>query len=89
MVWATATATDFTRNFTQYQRNVAKGPVQVKSHDRVTGYYISPQMFEDMQKILLSSRKRYHPSELPDSALSAIRDAQVDKRHAYLDALMD
>lgn len=53
MVLAIATATDFCRNFTQYQRTVIQKPVEVRSHERVTGYYISPEMFESFKMTML------------------------------------
>lgn len=82
-------ATDFCRNFSKYNRQVQREPIQVKSHETVTGYYVSPEDYDRMQRILAASRRAYHPSELPPSLKEAVRNARMDPRHDHLNALMD
>lgn len=89
MVLAIATATDFCRNFTQYQRTVIQKPVEVRSHERVTGYYISPEMFESFKMTMLQSRKSYTLSNLPQNIKEKMAEAKMDARYAHLDSLMD
>ena len=43
-------ATEFTRNFSSYQRSVQVEPIEVQSHDKVTGYFLSPEHFERVQR---------------------------------------
>jgi hypothetical protein len=82
-------ATEFTRNFSSYQRSVRVEPIEVQSHDKVTGYFLSPEHFERVKEILLASRRAYHPSELPRHVMAAIKDAKMAPEHDHLNALLD
>lgn len=82
-------ATEFCRSFGEYQRRAQREPICVQSHGKTTGYFISAEDFERMQKILAEARKAYHPSELPDHLREAIRTARMDPEHARLDRLLD
>lgn len=86
---AVATATEFTRNFAEYQRRVQREPIEVRSHEKVTGYFLSPEDFERVQAILAAARRPYHPAELPEHLKDAIRDARMGEEHDHLDALLD
>jgi len=83
------TATEFTRNFATYQRSVQAEPIEVRSHEKVTGYFLSPEAYERVSQILGASRRRYHPSELPEHLLAAIKDARMGSEHDHLNALLD
>jgi hypothetical protein len=82
-------ATEFTRNFSSYQRSVRVEPIEVQSHEKVTGYFLSPEAFERVTQILLASRRAYHPSELPEHLKAAIKDARMAPEHDHLNALLD
>jgi prevent-host-death family protein len=82
-------ATDFCRNFGEYQRRVQREPIEVQSHGKTTGYFVSPDDFDRLQRILNASRRAYHPSELPADVMAAIEDASVDVKHDGLNALLD
>ncbi len=41
---AVVAATEFCRNFSTYQRRVQREPIQVRSHEKVTGYYARPRI---------------------------------------------
>lgn len=82
-------ATEFSRNFGRYQRVVQREPVEVRSHEQTTGFYISPEDFEQYQRLLAASRKAYHPAELPAHLQRAIADARMDPRHDHLNKLME
>jgi hypothetical protein len=86
---AVVTATEFHRNFANYQRRVQREPIEVRSHEKVTGYFVSAETFARIEQILLASRRRYHPSELPPNLKAAIRDARMEPEHDHLNALMD
>jgi PHD/YefM family antitoxin component YafN of YafNO toxin-antitoxin module len=50
-VMVTVTATEFAKNFGRYREVVQAEPVEVTSHDRVTGYFISRKDFETLQRV--------------------------------------
>jgi len=81
-------ATEFCRNFGLYQRQVQREPIEIKSHGRVTGYFVSPEDFDRVRRILGASQRAYHPSELPDHFKETIRDARMDPEHDHLNALL-
>ena len=83
------TATEFCRNFADMQRSVQREPIEVRSHEKVTGYFVSPETFERVSQILAASRRRHHPSELPEHLKAAIRDARMGEEHNHLNALLD
>jgi PHD/YefM family antitoxin component YafN of YafNO toxin-antitoxin module len=83
------TATEFCRNFATYQRQVQREPIQVRSHGKVTGYYVSDDDFARIARLLLASRRPYHPSELPEHLIAAVRDARMGAEHDHLNALLD
>lgn len=82
-------ATEFTRNFADMQRSVQREPIEVRSHEKVTGYFVSPETFRRIEQILAASRRRYHPSELPVHLKAAIQDARMGAEHDHLNALLD
>ncbi len=83
------TATEFNRNFATYQRLVQREPIEVRSHEKVTGYFLSAEDFHRVEQILAASRRPYHPSELPDHLKAAVRDARMAREHDHLNALLD
>lgn len=85
---AVVAATEFCRNFATYQRQVQREPIEVRSHDKVTGYYVSPEDYDRMQRILAAARRAYHPSELPQHVKAAISSARMDPRHDHLNELL-
>ena len=86
---AVVAATEFCRNFATYQRQVQREPIEVRSHEKVTGYYVSAETFARIERIINASRRAYHPSELPEHLKAAIRDACMKPEHDHLNALMD
>lgn len=86
---AVVTATDFCRNFATYQRSVQLETIEVRSHEKVTGYFVSPETFKRVEQILAASRRRYHPVDLPDHLKEAIRDARMGVEHEHLNTLLD
>jgi PHD/YefM family antitoxin component YafN of YafNO toxin-antitoxin module len=86
---AVVAATEFRRNFATYQRRVQREPIEVRANEKVTGYYISAEDYERVERILAASRRPYHPSELPSHLMAAVRDARMDSRHEHLNALME
>jgi hypothetical protein len=89
VITAVVTATEFVRNFASYQRSVQVEPIEVRSHEKVTGYFLSAEAFERVAQILAASRRRYHPSELPEHLLAAVKDARMGPEHDHLNDLLD
>jgi len=85
---ASVAATEFCRNFATYQRRVQREPIQVLSHEKVTGYYVSAEDFARVEQILAASRRRYHPGELPAHLMDAVRSARMEPGHDHLNELM-
>lgn len=83
------TSAEFCRNFSYYERHVREEPVEIRSDDSVTGYFVSPEDFLRVKMILDDARKPYHPQELPDELVAAIRNAKMDDRHDCLNYLME
>jgi PHD/YefM family antitoxin component YafN of YafNO toxin-antitoxin module len=86
---AVASATEFSRNFAEYQRRAHREPIEVRHHDKTVGYYVSAEDFERVREILAASRQPYHPAELPEHLMAAVREARMDPRHDHLNALLD
>lgn len=84
----TVPATEFCRNFAIYQRQVQRGPIEVQSHGKTTGFFVSAEEFERVQRILAESRKAYHPGELPAHLQKAVAKARMSPKHAKLDRLL-
>ena len=82
-------ATEFCRNFATYQRQVQRGPIEVQSHGKTTGYFVSAEEFERVQRILAESRKAYHPAELPARLRKAVAKSRMSPKHAKLNRLIE
>lgn len=82
-------ATDFVRNFGRYRDAAQRQVVRVKTHDRVAGYFLSPDEFEEFQRLRAMKRRAYWVGELDDEMLEAIAASKVDSRHDHLNELLD
>ena len=83
------TATEFCRNFGRYQHQAQREPVQVTSHGRTTGYFVSETEFAHYQELLRKEREVLLVGRLTDDAVAAIELSQYPEGHDDLDALMD
>ena len=77
------TASQFVRNFSQFQDQAIKEPVIVKSHNRIVGVFISADDYERMHR---AARQAYRAGELPADAREAL-DAAAYPTEAELKAL--
>ncbi len=82
-------ASEFAKNFGRYRDAAQREPVAVTNHDRVTGVLVSPQDFDEFQRLKALATRAFFVEELSAEALQAIADARMDERHAHLDRLMD
>ena len=70
-------ATAFSRGFGKYRDEVhSAGVIEVTSHDRVVGAYISPKELEHFKRLKQRERQVIHVSEVDDDLLAAIENAQ-------------
>jgi predicted sulfurtransferase len=70
-------ATAFSRGFGKYRDEVHNvGVIEVTSHDRVVGAYISPKELEHFKRLKQRERQVIHVSEVDDELLAAIENAQ-------------
>lgn len=70
-------ATDFSRGFGKYRDEVhSAGVIEITSHDRVVGAYISPKELEHFRRLKQRERQAFHVSEVDDDLLSSIENAE-------------
>ena len=82
-------ATEFARNFGRYREDVQREPIVVKTHDRITGYFVSARDFEEFQRFKAMMPVALAVEDLDDETLRALSKSKMDNRHAKLDHLMD
>jgi hypothetical protein len=84
----TVPASEFTRNFGRYRMRAQREPVAVSSHGQITGYFVSPEEYEEFKRFR-ESRRSFATADFPDEKVEAIRTSRMDPRHAHLDKLLD
>ena len=84
----TVPASEFTRNFGRYRMRAQREAVAVSSHGQITGYFVSPDEYEEFKRFR-ESRRSFATVELPEEKVEAIRTSRMDTRHAHLDKLLD
>ena len=84
----TVPASEFTRNFGRYRMRAQREPVAVSSHGQITGYFVSPDEYEEFKRFR-ESRRTFATAELPEESVERIRASRMDARHAHLDKLLD
>lgn len=82
-------ATEFARNFGRYREVVQREAIAVKAHDRITGYFVSTHDYEEYQRLKAMMPVAVAAGELDDATVEALSLAEMNKRHAHLDRLMD
>jgi hypothetical protein len=81
-------ATAFARNFAQIQHDVRTETVEVTSHSRVTGYFVSPEDFAEFGSLRAKARRSLMVGNLPEETVKGLKKTKMDKRHMALNALM-
>ncbi len=70
-------ASDFARHFGRVREAVHKaGVIEVTSHNRVVGAYISPDELEHFNRLKRREVQVLHVSEIDDALLSEIENAE-------------
>jgi prevent-host-death family protein len=82
-------ATEFTRNFGLYREIVQREPVEVTSHGRATGYFVSTVEFEDLQRLRAMAGQSFATADLSKEEIEAIASGSMSSEHEHLNALLD
>ncbi|WHA42117.1 hypothetical protein [Agrobacterium larrymoorei] len=73
-------ATTFAKEFGKYSDEaLVSGGVEVTSHGRPIGAYISLKELENYERLKKKERRAIHVEEMDDEMLSAIMDAEYGK----------
>jgi hypothetical protein len=81
-------ATAFCRHFGRYQQAAQREPVEVTSHGRTCGYFLTAAEFERYCRLKARVTRAFHVSELPQETIDAITAAHMDPMHDHLDRLL-
>ena len=84
----TVPAAEFARNFGRYKLQAQRETVPVTSNGALVGYFVSPDVYDEFQK-LKSLRQRSRLPELSDEQADRIASARMDARHDHLNDLLD
>lgn len=82
-------ATEFQRNFGRYRELAQRESVAVRSHDRISGYFVSAHDYEEYQRLKAYAASAVAVEALDEETLAAIAEARMDVRHDRLNDLMD
>lgn len=86
---STTSATDFCRHFGRYQHEAQREAVEVTSHGRVTGYFVSETEYAHFKELQRREREVLRVGQLPDDVLTAIAGAEYPEGVDPLDHLME
>jgi PHD/YefM family antitoxin component YafN of YafNO toxin-antitoxin module len=84
----TVPASEFTRNFGRYRMRAQREPIAVSSHGRITGYFVSPDEYEEFKRFR-EARRSFATAELSEAKVEAIRSSRMNPRHAHLDRMLE
>ena len=86
---AAVTATEFAREFGRYKEEAQREPVAITTHGRVSGYFVSPHEYAELQRLRALERRAYRLGELPRDLVEAIVTSQMSPKHDDLNRLLD
>ena len=72
----TVPATEFSRNFGQYQNLAHREIIKVTSHGRVIGAYLSAEELANYERLRRREREVLRVGELPDDVVAEIEAAE-------------
>ncbi len=85
----TVPATEFSKNFGRYRDIAQREAVAVTSHERITGYFVSSNDYEEFIRMKSMLPKAYSTHELSEETIRAIAKSKMDKKHNHLNSLLD
>jgi Antitoxin Phd_YefM, type II toxin-antitoxin system len=80
------TAPEFAKDFGRYKEEAQREPVAITSYGRVSGYFVSPREYEELQPL---ERRVRRITDLPPEIAEAIQMAKMNAAHDHLNALLD
>jgi prevent-host-death family protein len=83
------TASDFAKHFGRYREAAQREPVEITSHGRASGYFVSVHEYQELQRLRALERRAYNLATLPLDLAAAISRSTMDPRHEHLNALLD
>mgnify|MGYP001809650231 CR=1 FL=1 len=78
----------FTRKFGRDRLLAQISAVRVRSHGRITGYFVPPDEYEEFERFR-SQRHSFATIALPEAKVQAIARSRMDERHDHLNAMLD
>lgn len=85
---ATVQASRFSRNFGEYQDIAQREIVEVSSHGRLVGAFISPVELRRYRELLARERQVYTAGSIPADVLEMIANAEYPEDAPDIDHLM-
>lgn len=85
----TAPSTEVAKRFSQYRQAAQREPVGVTHYSRVTEVLISKHDYDEYVRLKSLATRALRVEDLSDEALAALHAAEMDPRHAGLNALLD
>lgn len=82
-------ATDFARNFGRWREQAQREPIAITSHDRVSGYFVSPAEFEAYRTYQDQKTRYVRLEDMPESFIQELLATEMDPKHDHLNALLD
>jgi hypothetical protein len=82
-------ASEFCRNFGRFQFEAQRDTIEVTSHGRATGYFLSPAEYAAYQELRAVSRRHIDARNLPPEVRAAIERSEMDPRHEHLNKLLE
>lgn len=82
-------ATEFARNFRQYNLAARKEPIEVTNHGKLDGAYVSAEDLEILKKAKAEMRVSYTLENMPESLYQQILNARMGSEYNHLNSLMD
>jgi len=86
---ASVTATEFAKNFGLHKEQAQREPIAITSYGRISGYFVSEQEFNELQRLRKFERRVYKLKNLPPEIAEAIKSAKMSSAHDHLNKLME
>lgn len=82
-------SSEFSKNFGKYREAALREPVAVTSHERVTGYFVSSDEYEEYIRLKKQMPKALAIEELSEETIQALAKTKMNSRHKHLNELLD
>jgi hypothetical protein len=82
-------STEVAKRFSRYRQAAQREPVGVTHYSRITEVLISKQDYDEYVRLKSLATRALRVDDLSADAIAALEKAEIDPRHAHLDALMD